>query len=85
MKTAVVICPGRGIYTKTGLGYPGRHFADMRKAHGQNTLTALDGAARYSVAKHTRGDNASGLIYRVSVEPRFVDISHQKFDSVFVV
>ena len=28
MKTAVVICPGRGTYTKTELGVLGRRFAD---------------------------------------------------------
>ena len=28
MKTAVVICPGRGTYTKTELGYLGRNFGD---------------------------------------------------------
>ena len=28
MKTAVVICPGRGTYTKTELGYLSRHHAD---------------------------------------------------------
>ncbi|MDQ1847329.1 ACP S-malonyltransferase [Gemmobacter fulvus] len=71
-KTAVVICPGRGTYTKTELGYLKRHFKDAalmadfdtrRASAGQETLTALDGAATYSVSKHTRGDNASALIY----------------------
>lgn len=28
MKTAVVICPGRGSYTKAELGYLGRHHSD---------------------------------------------------------
>jgi len=71
MKTAVVICPGRGTYTKTELGslarFPDRALLtefDTRRAElGQETLTALDGSATYSVAKHTRGDNASALIY----------------------
>jgi len=73
MTTAVVICPGRGTYTKAELGYLARHHADKadliaafdreRAALGQETLRALDGAARYSVARHTRGDNASALIY----------------------
>jgi [acyl-carrier-protein] S-malonyltransferase len=72
MKTAVVICPGRGTYTKSELGYLGRHFADktllaafdrQRAADGLDPLAALDGAATYSVARHTRGDNASALIY----------------------
>ena len=76
MKTAVVICPGRGTYTKTELGVLGRHFADKallanfdarRAAMGQETLSALDGAASYSVAKHTRGDNASALIYAATL------------------
>ncbi|THD83504.1 ACP S-malonyltransferase [Aliigemmobacter aestuarii] len=72
MKTAVVICPGRGTYTKTELGYLKRHFRDRalladfderRRQAGQDSLTDLDGAAAYSVARHTRGDNASALIY----------------------
>ena len=76
MKTAVVICPGRGTYTKTELGYLERHFADRallayfdeaRASLGQETLSALDGAVTYSVAKHTRGDNASALIYAATL------------------
>lgn len=71
MKTAVLICPGRGTYTKTELGslrgFPNpallADFDQRRAAKGQETLTALDSAASYSVAKHTRGDNASALIY----------------------
>jgi len=76
MKTAVVICPGRGTYTKTELGVLGRHFADKgllanfdarRAALGQETLSALDGASSYSVWRHTRGDNASALIYAATL------------------
>lgn len=76
MKTAVVICPGRGTYTKSELGYLKRHFRDRalmagfdatRAALGQESLSALDGAATYSVAKHTRGDNASTLIYAATL------------------
>lgn len=76
MKTAVVICPGRGTYTKTELGYLERHFGDRallaafdgaRAALGQETLSALDGASSYSVARHTRGDNASALIYAATL------------------
>jgi len=72
MKTAVIICPGRGTYGKAELGTLSRHFKnpsllarlDARRAElGQETLTALDSAATYSTAKHTRGDNASALIY----------------------
>lgn len=75
-KTAVVICPGRGTYTKSELGYLARHHSDAlehlaafdreRTALGQQTLADLDGAARYQPALHTRGDNASALIYAAS-------------------
>jgi len=76
MKTAVVICPGRGTYGKAELGTLARRFTDrsllagfdaMRKALGQETLTALDSAGSFSVARHTRGDNASGLIYAATL------------------
>ena len=76
MKTAVVICPGRGTYNKTELGWLGRHFADRallsefdrrRVAAGRTPLADLDGAASFSVATHTRGDNASALIYAATI------------------
>lgn len=74
MKTAVLICPGRGSYTKTELGSLARaldpaliaRFDQLRTAEGQETLSALDAAVSYSVARHTRGDNASALIYGCS-------------------
>jgi len=75
-RRAVVICPGRGTYNKTELGYLGRHHADkagdlaqfdaIRAAESQEPVTALDGAARFSMAKHTVGDAASPLIYAAS-------------------
>ncbi|WP_323777161.1 ACP S-malonyltransferase [Leisingera sp.] len=72
-RTAVLICPGRGTYNKAELGYLHRHHADkaallagfdaQRLAAGQEELTALDGATRFSVSKYSRGDIASPLIY----------------------
>ncbi|NOD36840.1 MULTISPECIES: ACP S-malonyltransferase [unclassified Ruegeria] len=91
-QTAVVICPGRGTYNKPELGVLGRQFSDkallarfdqMRSAQGQETLTELDGAARYSVAKHTRGDNASALIYAATLGD-FRAIDRNKIDVVAV-
>lgn len=76
MKTAVVICPGRGTYGKTELGTLARNFTDRgllahfdarRLELGQESLTALDGATSYSVARHSRGDNASALIYAATL------------------
>lgn len=72
-RTAVLICPGRGTYNKPELGYLYRHHADkaalfagfdaQRSAAGQEAVTALDAAARFSVSKYSRGDIASPLIY----------------------
>lgn len=93
MKSAVVICPGRGVYNKLELGYLGRHHADKallladfdeeRRRLGQETLATLDGAARYSVATHTRGDNASGLIYAASIAD-FLSINRENIEIVAV-
>lgn len=75
MKTAVVICPGRGTYNKAELGYLNQHFPahdlladfdEQRRAEGQAPVSELDGAERFSLASHTRGDNASALIFASS-------------------
>ncbi len=75
-RRAVLICPGRGTYNKTELGYLSRHHADkpdllarfdaLRRAERQETVTDLDGAERFSGARHTVGDAASPLIYAAS-------------------
>lgn len=92
MTTAVVICPGRGTYNATELGYIARHFPDMnllasfdaqRERAGQETLTALDGAEKFSMTKHTRGDNASGLIFAASYGD-FLGINRDKIEVVAV-
>ncbi|MCE8006381.1 ACP S-malonyltransferase [Aestuariivita sp.] len=76
-RTAVLICPGRGTYNKPELGYLARHHADraemlaefdaIRAETGQEAVTALDRAARFATALHTRGDIASPLIYAASL------------------
>ncbi|MDP3195430.1 ACP S-malonyltransferase [Tabrizicola sp.] len=91
-KTAVVICPGRGTYNATELGYLGRNFPDpallsrfdtLRTAAGQDSLTALDGADRFTLARHTRGDNASALIYAATLGD-FLSLERQSIDVVAV-
>lgn len=76
-RSAVVICPGRGTYNKDELGYLHRHHADRmelfaafddeRTQAGQDTVTGLDGAEKFSVVKYSRGDIASPLIYAASL------------------
>ena len=75
-KTAVIVAPGRGTYNKTELGYLTNlhpncadlisQFDAYRLNRGQKTVSELDGADRLSGATHTRGDNASPLIYACS-------------------
>lgn len=92
-KTALVICPGRGTYNKPELGYLARHhgarsdmldvFEAERARLSQTSLAALDGAERYSVATHTRGDNASLLIHACAYGD-YQAIDRNAFDIVAV-
>ena len=92
MKTAVVICPGRGTYNKAELGYLQRTFPDAallenfeqeRRAMNQSSLAELDGAARFSPKIHTRGDNASALIFSTTLGD-FLSIDQDAFEIVAV-
>ncbi len=92
-KTALVIAPGRGTYNKEELGYFRRYHADKaglvadfdaaRSALGQETISALDGAERFSVSKYSRGDNASGLIHACAYAD-FLSIDRDAYDIVAV-
>lgn len=91
-KTAVVICPGRGTYNAAELGYLSRHFPDAdlmarfdaeRARMGQDSLAALDGAERFSLARHSRGDNASALIYAATLGD-FMAINRDEVEVVAV-
>ncbi len=92
-KTAIVVCPGRGTYNREELGYLARHhgrnagllavFDAERRALGQETISALDGASNFSLAKHSRGDNASALIYACSYLD-FLAIDRTRYDVVAV-
>lgn len=92
-QTAVVIAPGRGTYNKTELGYlANRHarysdliteFDKFRAASGQVSVSSLDRMDRYSIATHTRGDNASPLIYACAYAD-FLSLDRDAFDIVGV-
>ena len=51
----------------------------MRAERGQPTISALDGADRFSAATHTRGDIASPLIFTASYAD-FLAIDRSRFD-----
>lgn len=84
----LVVCPGRGTYNKTELGYLKRHHAGkaefiaeadaVRAANGGEPLSVLDGAERFSPALHTRGDIASPLIH-ASAYLDFLAIDQERF------
>ena len=91
-KTALIIAPGRGTYGKGELGsiarLHGARFGDLiasfdaqRRDRGQLTVTELDGAERFSVATHMRGDVAAPLIYTATVLD-YLSIDRDAFDIV---
>lgn len=92
-QTAVIVAPGRGTYNRTELGYLKVFHSDkaallaefdaFRTSLGQKPVTELDGADRYSGAIHTRGDNASPLIYACAYSD-FLSIDRNKFDILAV-
>lgn len=88
----LVVCPGRGTYNAPELGYLARfhggraelaRFDAMRAQSGTETLTALDGAQKFSPALHTRGDVAAPLIFAASYLD-FIAIDRERFDVVAV-
>ena len=92
-KTALVVCPGRGTYNRDELGYLARHhgarkdiiarFDRFRATGGQETISALDGAAQYSLGRHTRGDNAAALIHSCAYAD-FLAIDREAFEIIAV-
>ncbi|WP_421867409.1 ACP S-malonyltransferase [Motiliproteus sp.] len=85
----LVICPGRGTYNATELGYLQRYHADkpallaaldqQRQALGQPRLSELDGVERYSMTQHSRGDNASALIWACAYAD-FLSIDRDRYE-----
>ncbi|MBB6426224.1 ACP S-malonyltransferase [Sphingopyxis sp. JAI128] len=93
-KTALVVAPGRGTYGKGELGSIGRlhgarfaaqiaNFDAQRRDRGQSTVTELDGADRFSVSTHMRGDVAAPLIYSATALD-WLSIDRDTFDVVAV-
>ena len=88
---ALVICPGRGTYNATELGYLKRHgqafghwidpIDAARRTAAQPTVRELDGAKRFLPSVHTAGENAAALIYACSL----IDFHAIDFDNYEVV
>lgn len=92
-QTAVVICPGRGTYSANELGYLGRYHSDksdfvdmvdsVRNEAGQDPISVLDKAERFSSSEHGSGENASLLIYACAIAD-FFSINRDKFEIIGV-
>ncbi|WP_194756426.1 ACP S-malonyltransferase [Aliidiomarina indica] len=89
---ALVICPGRGTYNRSELGYLSRYhskqkallddFDDLRQDN-QPRIQELDSAAQFSAKLHLHADNAAPLIYSCAFAD-FQAIDHDRFDIVGV-
>ena len=82
MSRIAIVCPGRGSYTDASLGslpagHDRVHAAEALRAELElEPLLELDGAGRFSPARHLRPANASALIFLVSMldaEPLFAE------------
>lgn len=92
-KKAVVVCPGRGTYNKSELGYLYRFHSDKadliksiddyRLQSRQSSITELDQADKFDPRIYTRGDNASSLIYACAYAD-FLSIDPDRYDIVAV-
>lgn len=89
----LVICPGRGTYNKEELGYLARHHPDQqqfirdiddyRNRQHQTGIAELDSRPTYSVSEHTKGENASALIYACAMAD-FLAIDRDKYEIVAI-
>ncbi len=92
-KRALVVCPGRGTYNASELGYLRRYHAEradvvatvdaVREENSQIRVSQLDNAEKYVPSVHLTGDNASALIYACAMSD-FAAIDRNKFDIVAV-
>lgn len=92
-KRIVVVCPGRGSYTKETLGFLrqyGSHVRDFindidnrRREKNELTISELDHAEVFKPAVHTKGEHASSLIYACAYAD-FMAIDREKFEIVAI-
>ncbi|MCM2348835.1 MAG: hypothetical protein NDI69_02370 [Bacteriovoracaceae bacterium] len=92
-KTAVVICPGRGTYNKSELGYLHQYHQNKnelidsidnyRMIQNQSSIWELDGRSEYSSKEHIPGENSAALIYACSYCD-YLDIDQNKIDILAV-
>jgi [acyl-carrier-protein] S-malonyltransferase len=92
-KRIVVICPGRGSYTKETLGYLKQHgqhvgafledIDERRRSKNEATISELDSADTFKPNVHTKGEHASPLIYACAYAD-FMAIDRDRYEVVAV-
>lgn len=92
-KRVLVVCPGRGSYTKETLNYFSRASVDAKKQiqefdHLRDqikapTLTEMDSAPSFKTSLHTKGEHASPLIYACSMID-FLNLDSSHYEVVAV-
>lgn len=92
-KRVVVICPGRGTYTKETLGYLKQYggpindfLSDIdgrRRSLNEPSITELDSSETFKPQVHTKGEHASPLIYACSYAD-FMAIDREKYEIVAI-
>ncbi len=89
----VVICPGRGTYTKETLGYLKKFkpqlneliavLDEQRHTLGQPTLSQLDDEPIFKPQLHTKGEHASALIFACAYAD-YLSLDFNKYEVVAV-
>jgi len=92
-KRIVVVCPGRGTYTKETLGYLqkyGKHVNEFisdidqrRQKLNELSISEMDNMPTFQPNIHTKGENASSLIY-VCAYADFMAIDREKYNIVAI-
>lgn len=92
-QTALVVCPGRGTYNASELGYLKTHHVNrrdliakldaLRIPQGQISISDMDSADKYTPSVHMTGDNASLLIYGCALAD-FAAIDRERYEIVAV-
>ncbi|MCB0355474.1 MAG: ACP S-malonyltransferase [Bdellovibrionales bacterium] len=92
-KRILVVAPGRGTYTKETLNYLARFNPNVvsfvkeldqwKKQTNEPTVSELDQATTFKSHVHTKGENASVLIFACSYAD-FLNIDTQKYEIVAV-
>jgi [acyl-carrier-protein] S-malonyltransferase len=93
-RRALVVCPGRGSYTRSTLGWLSdrssvvQSFLDtcdqFRLQNKRPTLREMDAASRFKASTHLVGENASLLTFACSMAD-FMEINRQEFEIVGVL